>query len=567
MNPFRDQKDLISRLTKLRKKDRKLIAHVVSTYAEEALVVGPRPISIGGFTHNFLGHNSNNASDTPGGTERLLPSLALYKLSPPSLQEFDAAASRARYRGLLDKGTSSGATYDMWSVYEQVISRGLLARSEEVIQHANELSQQGHHSNGIHHEIFSDADAIAYFNTCVSSLPSRSPEYIVELARNNIFDQVRYPYLRAEDFVLCGGTCMTIHQAAIKAISRPNDVILIPAGSFDSLMDLPNKCDGIPVIIPTHETGYKLSAAELTKIILAITPHLNRKQGQKISCLVLTNPTNPTGLAYTTDELKEIGAVAIQAGIRIIVDEHYAGLDHSSNGKRSPIVSMGSLSVLVGGEQHSLHDHCFTIQGTAKLLGTEDFKVGFGITGDSSWRESARVKIAVERLEMTTYEDAFVSSRIEERAPYFPDSRRFMTLRFNELNRHVGLANQTAGRDIYSLLVQPDSGFFASLSIPSDLAKKFGIENDTDFSFYLNATTGVYTRPLAGMGLVTPNFVSTRINFTQPNSTDFVTVFERLGILGKKMIDGTATNFNPKVSWKQQSIRPVIEAAEKSIFN
>lgn len=552
MNLLEAQKSLVARLNANRRKDARLIESI-STAASMQALTGTSFIGIGDFTNNFLGQKHSIAANMPTSGENFLARLALARPTIPSRAEFDSALQRAKNRRFV-RDICDGSH----RAFEHVRAKKLYGETIAVVDKANAAIQRDGCTTPRSREIVNDARSLTYINTCVASMPSHDQQGFKALAVHEVFTRTRFPKLNVDDVVLCGGTCMEFHKAAINAISKPNDLMLLPAGSFDSLMELPADCNAVPVIIPTDKTGYKLSAKQLSKMIQALTPHLKKQNGQKISCLVLTNPTNPTGLVYTAEELMAIGKVAIQAGIKIIIDEHYAGLDHTSKEDRASMVSMGSLSVSVSGRRHSLHDHCFTIQGTSKLLGTEDYKVGFGLTGNIPWRDAAQASIIKSRLEMTVIEDAFISAAIEERAPHFYENRRYLTARLRELDNGIHTANSIAGRDIYSLLIQPTSGFFACLGIPEELGRSFGIQDATDFAAYLYATTDVYTRPLGGMGLETPGLFTVRVNFSEPTSDESKDVFQRLGALGKAMIAGTASKYNSAIPWTSQSLRSVV---------
>ena len=74
--------------------------------------------------------------------------------------------------------------------------------------------------------------------------------------------------------------------------------------------------DGVPVFIETtEENSFKFTPQQLKD---AITP--------KTKALILNSPSNPTGMVYTKDELKEIAKIAVENNIFVVSDEIYEEL-------------------------------------------------------------------------------------------------------------------------------------------------------------------------------------------------------------------------------------------------
>lgn len=99
-----------------------------------------------------------------------------------------------------------------------------------------------------------------------------------------------------------------------QAYVNDGDEILIPAPYWVSYPDMVLLAGGKPIIIPsTPATRYKISPQQLAA---AITP--------KTKMLVINSPSNPSGIAYTFAELKELGKVLKQhPQILIASDDMY----------------------------------------------------------------------------------------------------------------------------------------------------------------------------------------------------------------------------------------------------
>ena len=100
---------------------------------------------------------------------------------------------------------------------------------------------------------------------------------------------------------------------SIQAICSEGDEVIIPAPYWVSYPHMTSLAQAKSVIIETdEETGFKITAAQLKA---AITP--------STKALILCNPSNPTGSAYTRAELESIAEVVRENDFYVIADEIY----------------------------------------------------------------------------------------------------------------------------------------------------------------------------------------------------------------------------------------------------
>jgi aspartate aminotransferase len=86
---------------------------------------------------------------------------------------------------------------------------------------------------------------------------------------------------------------------AFMATLNPGDEVIITAPYWLSYPEMVALCEGTPVIVPTTQAdGFRMSPEALEK---AITP--------KTKWLIFNSPSNPTGAAYTRDQIAALGAV------------------------------------------------------------------------------------------------------------------------------------------------------------------------------------------------------------------------------------------------------------------
>ena len=99
-----------------------------------------------------------------------------------------------------------------------------------------------------------------------------------------------------------------------QALLNDGDEVVIPAPYWVSYPDIALIAGGVPVIIDTSiEADYKISAQQLDA---AITP--------KTKLVFLNSPSNPSGKAYTLEELKTLGDVLLKhPHVYVATDDMY----------------------------------------------------------------------------------------------------------------------------------------------------------------------------------------------------------------------------------------------------
>jgi aspartate aminotransferase len=121
-------------------------------------------------------------------------------------------------------------------------------------------------------------------------------------------------YSSDEIAVTCGAK-QAIYDA-IQAITDPGDEVIIPAPYWVSYPDQVMLADGVPVLIHTDAScEFKIAVGALKKVVT-----------KKTRAIILNSPSNPSGAAYTGDELRDIGKFCVDNNIIVISDEIYEKL-------------------------------------------------------------------------------------------------------------------------------------------------------------------------------------------------------------------------------------------------
>jgi aspartate aminotransferase len=143
--------------------------------------------------------------------------------------------------------------------------------------------------------------------TAVDGTPALKQAIVDKFKRDNGLS-----YQADQILVSCGGkqSFFNLCQALLDA----GDEVIIPAPYWVSYPDIAILADATPVIVETGiDSEFKITAEMLEA---AIT--------DKTRMLVMNSPSNPTGVAYSMDELKALGEVLLRhPGVLIVTDDMY----------------------------------------------------------------------------------------------------------------------------------------------------------------------------------------------------------------------------------------------------
>ena len=155
--------------------------------------------------------------------------------------------------------------------------------------------------------------------------------------------------------VACGGK-QNIYNAIMASVEEGDEVI-IGAPYWVSYPDIVLLAEGTPVIVPcSAENGFKMQPEQLEA---AITP--------KTKWVMLNSPSNPTGAAYSRDELKALTDVIMRHDhIWVMADDIY---EH--------IVYDGFEFTTIAQVEPGLMDRTATLNGVSKAFAMTGWRVGY----------------------------------------------------------------------------------------------------------------------------------------------------------------------------------------------
>jgi aspartate aminotransferase len=162
-------------------------------------------------------------------------------------------------------------------------------------------------------------------------------------------------YKPAETIVGTGGKNVIFN--ALLATTNPGDEVIIPAPYWVSYPDIVRFAGGTPIEIPTRlEDGYRLTPAALEAAI-----------GSRTKWLILNSPSNPTGAAYSRDELKALSEVLVRhPHVWTLSDDIYEHLTYGN-----------FVFTTLAQVEPALRDRVLTVNGVSKSYAMTGWRIGY----------------------------------------------------------------------------------------------------------------------------------------------------------------------------------------------
>lgn len=291
-----------------------------------------------------------------------------------------------------------------------------------------------------------------------------------KLKRENNLD-----YTPDEITVNCGGKG-TLYNLFIATVDEGDEVV-IPAPYWVSYPDMVRLAGGTPVFVTGHEeNGFKITPDDLEK---AITP--------KTKWFVLNSPSNPSGAAYSREELRALADVlARHENVWIVSDEIY---EH--------IVYDGFKSYSIAAVAPELKNRTLTVNGLSKSFSMTGWRVGYAAGPVEVIKAMNKVQSQSTSHAVSFCQSAGVVALnspmdfLAERNATFKARRDMVAAKLNDVK---GMSCRT-----------PEGAFYLYPSVAGCIGKKTPdgkvIENDTDFSSALLEAEGVAVVPGVAFGL------------------------------------------------------------------
>ena len=245
------------------------------------------------------------------------------------------------------------------------------------------------------------------------------------------------------------------------------DEAIIPTPCWVSYPDIVSLADGVPVFVPCGQNnGFKMRAEELEA---AITP--------KTKWLLLNSPCNPTGAAYSAEELRGICDVLLRhPNVWVFTDDIYDKLTYDGF-KPATIVEV----------EPRLRERTLTMNGCSKAYAMTGWRIGF------AGAPKALIKAMDKLQSQSTSNPSSVSQAAALEALRGPQGfiGEMVTAYQARRDLVVGMLNEAPGIHCH----KPEGAFYVFPSVHGCVGKTSAggaaIANDEDFVTALLEEEGV----------------------------------------------------------------------------
>ena len=266
---------------------------------------------------------------------------------------------------------------------------------------------------------------------------------------------------------------------ALRALVNPGDEVILPAPYWVSYYELIKMVGGVPVVVTATEAEhFKLTAEKLSA---AITP--------KTKAIMLNNPSNPTGMMYSREELEALAAVCTEADIYVISDEIYACLVYDGG----EFTSFAALS-------EDAKERTILINGVSKAYAMTGWRIGYACANDQIAKVMANYVSHSTGSPVAISQKASVAAltgsqeKVETMRQAFEERRNYIVERMNAI---PGVS-----------CIKPEGAFYVMMNLEKLIGKTIhGVEITDDDVFADAFLKYGLVAVVPGSGFGAPNFV------------------------------------------------------------
>ena len=286
--------------------------------------------------------------------------------------------------------------------------------------------------------------------------------------------------------VVSVGAKHTLFNLAL-ALYDEGDEVLIPAPYWVSYPEQVRLAGANPVIVQTTEDeGFRMTPEALRA---AITP--------KTKALILCSPSNPTGAAYTGEQLRALADVAAEHNFWIIVDEIYGQLVYGGFDQKS-----------IAEVAPDLKDRIIIVDGVSKTFAMTGWRIGWMFAPEYVTKACEKIQGQATTNPSSIAQHAAIAAL---RGPWEPMEEMRQAF---EARRSIIVEGLNAIDGIGCGM--PEGAFYAFANVQALIGKQGGgkqLETDVDVAGYLLEEALCAVVPGTAFGA--PGFV--RISYAASN--------------------------------------------------
>ncbi len=176
---------------------------------------------------------------------------------------------------------------------------------------------------------------------------------------------------RPDEIIIGVGGKQVLFNAMLATVNHGDEVI-VPRPYWVSYPDMVRIAGGVPVFVDSSaESGFRITPEALDK---AITP--------RTKWLILNSPSNPSGAAYTTDELRALTDVMLShPHVWVMADDIYEKVTYDNFVFSTPAQVAPAL-----------HERTLTVNGVSKAYAMTGWRIGFAGGPEALIRGMAKIQ-------------------------------------------------------------------------------------------------------------------------------------------------------------------------------
>lgn len=310
--------------------------------------------------------------------------------------------------------------------------------------------------------------------TAVDGIPQLKAAIVDKFARENNITC-------SADMVTVGTGGKQVLYNALMATLDKSDEVIIPAPYWVSYPDMVLLAEGTPVPVECPQSdGFKLTPAALEAAITART-----------KWLILNSPSNPTGAAYSADDLRSLADVLRKhPHVHIMVDDMYEHLVYD-----------GFVFATMAEVAPDLQDRTLTINGVSKAYCMTGWRIGYATGPKALIKAMAKIQSQSTSNPNSIAQWAAVEA-LNGPLDFMADNLVHFAARRTLVSDAL---NAIDGMDCFV----PEGAFYVYPNISGLIGRTTPdgkrLESDGDFVSYLLESQGVATVQGAAFGL-SPHF-------------------------------------------------------------
>lgn len=266
------------------------------------------------------------------------------------------------------------------------------------------------------------------------------------------------------DEVFVGAGAKNVLFDLFQVLIDPEDEVILPVPFWVSFSEHIKMAEGKPVYVEGNpENLYRVTVEDL-----------EAARTDKTVAVLINSPSNPTGAAYSEEEMLAIGNWAVENDITIIADEIYSRLVY--NGKKP--ISFASLS-------DEIKEQTMIVNGVSKAYAMTGWRIGYALGNE-------KVIGALTKYASQASGNPAGVSQFAAMAAYNDEKDEVENMRQSfeqRLNKAYDLIQSVPG---FNLAAKPEGAFYLFPDV-SEAAKMTGYDSVDDFGLALIEEAHVVT--------------------------------------------------------------------------